>query len=241
MTIDPKIIKKMREMKAEGFLDPQIAQELGVAVNTVIKYTRDNVHEEKFTNNGKEVNSIDKINQLEKDWKITQKKPLLEKQMFDIIEFLDGIEEINSEDKSLFYSKLVYLLNKLENIDDTLTLQWIETKLNETRNQILVSLEQKINRVRAEKRKRDVELQKQQEQMKQRLRKSLELTLTETDELLKKPFSNEEKQDIIKSVMPYYAQPRFEIADILRVSLRNHILDLEQRKMIIRLWRQNYV
>lgn len=240
MTIDPITIKRIREMHAEGVPKRQISQKLGVALNSVNKYTRDNGNEEQYTDEGKEVKEPSDFNKLEEELQLAGLKPEMQERLLVAIDFLEDVKEPSSEDKAML-NKVNHLLVMFEGAHDIETVKWIETKCGEITQQALESMEQKIDKAREEEEKRVVELQKQQERKNQRLRKSLEVTLTKTNEWLEMPFSNEEKQDIIKSVMPYYVQPRFEIAYILKRSLCNHILDPKQRNTIMRLWYQNYV
>lgn len=240
MTVDPKTIKKIREMYAEGVPKRQISKKLGVALNSVNKYTRDNNYEEQHTGERKQVKEPSDFNKLEEELQMAGLKPEMQERLLVAIDFLEDVKEPSSEEKAML-NKANCLWDKLEDANDIETVKWIETKCGEITQMALESMEQKIDRAREEEEKRVVELQKQQEQKKQRLRKSLEVTLTKTNEWLEMPFSNEEKQDIIKSVMPYHAQPRFEITNVLKRSLGNHILDPRQRNTIIHLWYQNYV
>jgi len=240
MTISPETIKKIIEMEAKGFPRRQISQKLEIALNTIGKYIKCNGYEENHADERKEVKKPNDFNKLEEELTLAGLKPEIQERLFVAIDFLEDVKEPSSEDKTLL-NKANCLWDKLEDANDIETVQWIETKCGEITQMTLESMEQKIDRARDEEEKRVVELQKQQEQKKQRLRKSLEVTLTQTDELLAMPFSNEEKQDIFNSVMPWYEQPRFEIADVLKRSLGNHILDPQQRDTIIHLWYQNYV
>jgi len=128
MTIDPKTIVKIKEMKNEGFSDRKVAKQLGVALNTVAKYTESKNYSEKTLDAKKETNDV--VKSLENGLEAAKLRSELEDELLMMIDCLNDIEEPNSEVKSLLV-ELEYLQDQLETADDVEVMRWIKRKSKE--------------------------------------------------------------------------------------------------------------
>lgn len=243
MTIDLKTISKIREMDAVGVPKRQISQKLGVALNTVMKYTKDEAYEgQQIIENKEDKKTVD-FNRLEEELQLASLKPQVEEHLYLLIDFIEDYEEPNSDDKNLL-NKAYFLINILADANDIETIKWIEDKCSNFMQQALESLGQKIDRDREIKRQRDeierIKIEDKQNRRFQRLRMTLKNTLYDVNEILPVPINSENTEMIIQQAIPSrvttYGMAEKKLKNLLEYYLGNK----DQISFIIGYWRKFY-
>lgn len=237
MTLDKKTVEKIREMYAEGAPKRQISKKLGVAVNTVAKYTKDD-NNEKPIDERKEVNGIPQIDQLEEELQIAGLKPEIQWRLSQTIDFLEDVEEPNSENEALL-RKLDYLRNKLENVGDIETVEWVESKCDEVIQYILKEIEKDAEKARKEAEQKQKAIREKYNRNYHIMKESLAITLDEVNDFLNIPLTVDEKKQVIDNVIIYGMSISFsKVAGRLAKILRDYLASQEQINAINDWWRK---
>ena len=250
MTIDPKTIKKMREMKAEGFLNPQIAQELEVAVNSVIKYTKDNSYEEQRTGSMTSQNqqlATEKNNgDLEEQLQILEIKPKVEDQLNQMILTID---EFRDEDTRVLSQQLWYLWDQLEDATDLKKIKKIEEliaegselskKFYDAIDRFLKNVEREANIAREEDERKKKLVEEKYNHQYNFLKHKLNEVIEDVNGILSCPITAEEIDDINKEMLPY-GQNILDLAEPSRFTciLKRFGIPEDKAKIISNWWRK---